>query len=165
MVSAIISLRPSLQPISDELRKRVQSIRVRSTPEEHGPRSAQPDRSNWRHKQNGPSAPQGQREQLNSYWRQAPSQAPGTPFRFLNSQSPNDRSPKPTITRTQSFASQISSPGTPGTPTSVTPGTPKTPASVWGSSSRYVSKFHNGSKVGDDQILNTVISRAKVSWI
>lgn len=159
MVTAIISLRPSLQPISDELRKRVQSIRVRSTPEEHGSRSAQPDRSNWRHKQNGPSAPQGQREQLNSYWRQAPSQAPGTPFRFLNSQSPNDRSsndrsPKPTILRTPSFVSHISSPGT---PTSVTPGTPRTPASVWGSSSRYVSKFHNGSKVGDDQILNTVI--------
>jgi len=147
MVAAIISLRPSLPPISDELRKRVQSIRVRSTPEEHGLRtSVQTDRSNWRHKQATPSTSNGQREQVNSQWRQSSGQQPGSPFRFLNSQP--DRSPKPTITR---VSSQTSIPSTPNTPLSS--GTPK----AWGTPMRYVSKFHNGSKVGDDQILNTVI--------
>lgn len=148
MVSAIISLQPSLPQVSDELRKRVQSIRVRSTPDEHGLRnSAQSERATWRHKQNGPSA-SGQREQMNSYWRQNTPQ--NTIGRFSNSQSPN--SPKPTISRVPSFVSQSSS-LSPGTPVSPTPGTPR---SAWGNS-RYVSKFHNGSKVGDDQILNTII--------
>jgi len=56
-------------------------------------------------------------------------------------QSPQpDRSPRPTLSRPPSFLNVVSqdSPITPG------------PA-------RYISKFHNGSKVGDDQILNTVI--------
>jgi hypothetical protein len=147
MVSAIISLRPSLPPISDELRKRVQSIRVRSTPEEHSSRtSVQADRSNWRHKQATPSTSNTQREQVTNQWRQTSGQQPGSPFRFLNSQP--DRSPKPTISR---VSSQTSIPSTPNTPLSS--GTPK----AWGTPMRYISKFHNGSKVGDDQILNTVI--------
>jgi hypothetical protein len=153
MVVAIISLRPSLPPVSDELRKRVQSIRVRSVVEAHTTRSSQhthgqvsSSSSAWRHQQNGPSAAPGQRDTLGGQWRQSSGQQPGSPFRFLNSQP--DRSPKPTITR---VSSQTSIPSTPNTPLSS--GTPK----AWGTPMRYVSKFHNGSKVGDDQILNTVI--------
>ena len=156
MVAAILALKPLLPPVSDELRKRVQSIRVRSVQDVHGPRtSGHPERSNWRHRQNGPSAPLGQREQVNNHWRQNTgthsSNPQGTPFRFINAQvhSPNSshssQSPRPTISRPPSFQNSMNQehPGTPGTPSSP-------PA-------RYVSRFHNGSKVGDDQILNTVI--------
>jgi hypothetical protein len=53
------------------------------------------------------------------------------PFRFTNStNTPTIQTPRP------------------ATPT--TPASPHTPA-------RYISRFHNGSKTGDDQILNTVI--------
>lgn len=150
MVVAILSLRPSLPPVSDELRKRVQSIRVRSPPELRLP---QQDRPGWRHKQNGPSAPQGQRESMNGRWRNnsdnhsnspttpgTPS-TPGTPFRFMNSTPQPDRSPRPMLSRVPSFHN------TQGQDSAPSPGPP----------ARYVSRFHNGSKVGDDQILNTII--------
>jgi len=143
MVVTILSLQ-SLPPVSDELRKRVQSIRVRSPPELRLP---QQDRSSWRHKQNGPSAPHGQRESMNGRWRNSSDNlsnhsnsptTPGTPFRFMNSTQQPDRSPKPVISRVPSFQALDSAPS---------PGPP----------ARYVSRFHNGSKIGDDQILNTII--------
>ena len=150
MVAAILSLRPSLPPVSDELRKRVQSIRVRSIVEARPSTHIQTqDRSNWRHKQTGPSAPPGQRDTLGGNWRNSTgnisqsSTPPATPFRFLNSQT---SSPKPTLSRPPSFINAL----TAGQDSPKTPCTPGPPA-------RYVSKFHNGSKVGDDQILNTVI--------
>lgn len=174
MVAAIISLRPSLPPVSDELRKRVQSIRVRSVVEAHTTRSSQhthgqvsTSNSAWRHKQNGPSAAPGQRDMLGSQWRQSSGSlhaggsqsapvtpTPGTPFRFLNQStvsSPQaERSPRPTLSRPPSFINALNTP-LPGSLDS-----PRTPLSP-GPPARYVSKFHNGSKVGDDQILNTVI--------
>ena len=167
MVAAIISLRPSLPPVSDELRKRVQSIRVRSVVEAHATRvSSQPQstNSNWRHKQNGPSAPPGQREALQrdtmgGHWRNssgslsAPATpTPVTPFRFLNQNNQQDRSPRPILSRPPSFINALNSPSS-GLGSQESPRTPLTP----GPPARYVSKFHNGSKVGDDQILNTVI--------
>jgi hypothetical protein len=165
MVAAIISLRPSLPPVSDELRKRVQSIRVRSVVEAHTTRTSsntQSTGSPWRHKQNGPSAPPGQRDNvqrdtMGGNWRQSSSvpttPVAGTPFRFLNQasqQTIQDRSPRPTISRPPSFINALNS-QSPGTQES--PRTPLTP----GPPARYISKFHNGSKIGDDQILNTVI--------
>ena len=79
MVSAILLLRPSLPPVSDELRKRVQSIRVRSVVEAHTTRTSsqnQSSSSSWRNKQTGPSAPVSQRDTiqrdtLNGHWRQS----------------------------------------------------------------------------------------------
>ena len=176
MVAAIISLRPSLPPVSDELRKRVQSIRVRSvveanttrsSPHTHGQVSSSTSSSAWRHKQNGPSAAPGQRDTLGGQWRQSSGSlhgglsqsAPttpivGTPFRFLNqsgTQSPqHDRSPRPTLSRPPSFINALNSQISPNQESPRTPLSPGPPA-------RYISKFHNGSKVGDDQILNTVI--------
>jgi hypothetical protein len=68
---------------------------------------------------------------------------PATPFRFLNSRQ--DKSPRPS-----SFINALNANNTQESPKTPVPHTPGPPA-------RYVSKFHNGSKVGDDQILNTVI--------
>jgi hypothetical protein len=140
MVAAIIALRPSLPPVSDELRKRVQSIRVRSIPENSGIRvgnlnQPQQDRGNWRNKQ----APVIPKIQLSGNWRSSsgslsPSTPVSPPFRFTNS----ERSPK--ISQTPD-----------------SPSTPKTPVNPWNGASRYVSKFHNGSKAGDDKILKTII--------
>ena len=177
MVAAIISLRPSLPPVSDELRKRVQSIRVRSVVEAHTTRTPSHIQSNgsnttssWRHKQNGPSAPPGQRENiqretLGGHWRQSSGSINGppstpttpnsqaTPFRFLNQPntpvSQQDRSPRPTLSRPPSFINALNSP-------SSNQDSPRSPM-FSSPPARYVSKFHNGSKIGDDQILNTVI--------
>ena len=167
MVAAIISLRSSLPPVSDELRNRVQSIRVRSVVESHATRtSAQSTSSSWRHKQNGPSALPGQRDiiqrdTLGGHWRQSSgsiptsptSPTPATPFRFMSQgqNSPQDRSPRPTLSRPPSFINALNSPHGQDSPRA--PQTPITP----GPPARYISKFHNGSKIGDDQILNTVI--------
>ena len=144
MVAAIIALRPSLPPVSDELRKRVQSIRVRSIPDSPGSRSINAhthtqDRSNWRNR-----APiSGQREQ--SQWRQGP-QSPGAPFRFSHGSL-------------HSLASQASlaSDNSPKSLDSPSASTPRVHNAWNASTSRYVSKFHNGSRVGDDKILRTII--------
>jgi hypothetical protein len=59
-----------------------------------------------------------------------------------------DRSPRPTLSRPPSFINALNSLSSQDSPrTPLTPGPP----------ARYISKFHNGSKIGDDQILNTVI--------
>jgi hypothetical protein len=68
------------------------------------------------------------------------------PFRFSNT-APNQLQLKP-VHRTPSF--------TTSTPTS-TVGTPQFTNTNSPAPMRYISKFHNGSKTGDDQILNTVI--------
>jgi hypothetical protein len=165
MVSAILLLRPSLPPVSDELRKRVQSIRVRSVVEAHTTRTSsqnQSSSSSWRNKQTGPSAPVSQRDTiqrdtLNGQWRHSsgsiqsansPNNNQVTPFRFLN----QDKSPRPTLSRPPSFINALNSPP----PSNGSQESPRPPL-VSGPPARYVSKFHNGSKVGDDQILNTVI--------
>lgn len=109
MVPLILALRPSLPKNPDELRKRLQSIRVRSaqeTPKNQSWRSKQPTVSRWR--------PQGMAE-----------------------------SPIKPLQRVPSFQ-------TPSTPTSTSSPVPFTPG-------RYMTKFHNGSKKGDEQILNTII--------
>ena len=152
MVSAIIALRPSLPPVSDELRKRVQSIRVRSIPESPSSRPMHSqmhsqmhththtqDRNNWRSK--GPIS--GQREQ--SQWRQG-SQSPAAPFRFSQGSLP-------------SLASQASlvSENSPKSLDSPSVSTPRVQNAWNPTSSRYVSKFHNGAKAGDDKILRTII--------
>jgi len=140
MVTAIMSLRSSLPPVSDELRTRVQSIRVRSLPDARV--SSQPERSNWRHKQNGPST--HHREAVGGHWRHSTgslSQTPASPFRFMNSAPPSPQSeysPRPALSRPPSFVN--------------TPAPDSSPVPM-----RYVSRFHNGSKAGDDQILNTII--------
>lgn len=135
MVAAILALQANLPPVTDELRKRVQSIRVRSLPDVRGskPGIQQPDRNSWRNKQPSPITPQ------NNSYRQTTS--PGSPFRLMTSGTPvssNESTPKaPGLQRAPSFFnSQNSTQGPPA---------------------RYISKFHNGAKTGDDKILNTVI--------
>ena len=128
MVAAILALQPNLPPVTDELRKRVQSIRVRSLPDIRTPKPGvqQPDRNSWRNKQPSPITPL------------TPKQfSPSSPFRLMTPQS-MDNSPKPqTLQRAPSFFnSHTASSGPPA---------------------RYVSKFHNGSKSGDDKIIHTVI--------
>ncbi len=72
-----------------------------------------------------------------------------TPFRFSNTSpqshlgNAGQQQPLTSIHKSQSSSSV----GLPMTPTPQTPTVPM----------RYVSKFHNGAKKGDDQILNTVI--------
>ena len=162
MVVAILGLRSNLQPIPDELRRKVQSIRVRSLQETRGTESAA-----WRSaatpayqgsRQTNTSDNSRQSADMGGRWRNSSgnlsqgSQSPngGVPFRFSNSsptpQSPslNDRSPRP-IQRNQSFQNHPATPSAGSAPAS-----PHIPA-------RYISRFHNGAKSGDDQILNTVI--------
>jgi hypothetical protein len=167
MVVAILGLRSNLQPIPDELRRKVQSIRVRSLQETRGTESAA-----WRSaatpayqgaRQSNASYNSRQQSDMGGRWRNSSgnlsqgSQSPngavpngGVPFRFSNSsptpQSPslNDRSPRP-LQRNQSFQNHPSTPSAGSAPAS-----PHIPA-------RYISRFHNGAKSGDDQILNTVI--------
>ena len=172
MVMAILGLRSNLQPIPDELRRKVQSIRVRSLQDTRGTENAA-----WRGgatssgRQTNTSHNSRQPPELGGRWRNSSgnlsqgSQSPntnggvpnggvpngGVPFRFSNSSSTphspslNDRSPRP-LQRVPSFQNYqtISTPGSPP------PTTPHIPA-------RYISRFHNGAKSGDDQILNTVI--------
>ena len=130
MVLAILALRPSLHPIPDELRKRVQSIRVRSAQETRN----STDGNAWRQKP--PVSHSVSREPSNGQnnWRGLPTSTPKSPpsFRFAGNQS----STVTPIHRIPSFQTPSAQPITP---------------------SRYVSRFHNGSKTGDDQILNTVI--------
>jgi len=133
MVAAILALQPNLPPVTDELRKRVQSIRVRSLPDVRSPKPGiqQPDRNSWRNKQPSPSS--------NTSYRQGIS--PSSPFRVISSvTSNNESSPKPPgLQRAPSFFNSQNASGQSGPP------------------ARYVSKFHNGAKTGDDKILNTVI--------
>jgi len=128
MVAAILALQPNLPPVTDELRKRVQSIRVRSLPEVRGskPGIQQPDKNSWRNKQVSP---------INSYRQQS---SPSSPFRLMTPQTSQENTPKPAgLQRAPSFFNSQNTLQSP-------------PA-------RYVSKFHNGAKTGDDKILNTVI--------
>ena len=133
MVQAVLALRIGLRPIPDELCNRVQSIRVRSAQELSNSRGGSINKtegSGWRHKQHDQVSHGNQKsnpEQVNNRWRQS-NDAPNNSYKFTNGSSSK---PAPRI-------SNISmSP-------SVAP-------------ARYISKFHNGSKKGDDQILNTVI--------
>ena len=132
MVAAILGLQVNLPPVTDELRKRVQSIRVRSLPDARGSKpGVQPDKNSWRNKQPSPAPT------ILSY---RPNISPGSPFRLMTSGIPSHE-PKPTLTRVPSFFNSQNS----------------TTSGQTGPPARYVSKFHNGAKTGDDKILNTVI--------
>ena len=168
MVTSILALRSELRPASDELKKRVQSIRVRSAQETQSI-------PGWRQKGQTPSGGQGHggqghggQGQMQGRWRnsssslQSPgnsssstsSPTPGSPFRFSNT-SPGNNSPSgnqtPGMHRNPSFHN--STPSTPLPGSSNQQSTAPTPTPPM----RYISKFHNGAKKGDDEILNTVI--------
>ena len=154
MVEAILGLRSTLHPVTDELRKRVQSIRVRSLQELNAARnttgSNQTADSSWRNRHGSTASP------MTNRWRQG-NDVP-TPLRFSNTAEPGRQSREALPGRQSREA--LPSGGSPRFQNSSstaslsslgqTPNTPSTPA-------RYVSRFHNGSKTGDDQILNTVI--------
>jgi hypothetical protein len=177
LVLAILALKSELPSIPDELRKRVQSIRVRSAQESQGPAQGWRQKStsgsklqqnsftnNGRytnHTQNSAHTSQS-KPNLGGHWRNSasslnsgsasPAINSATPFRFLNSTatSPSPVSPSVSSPKPQTLnVSQI--PQTPQTPP--TPSTPHTPLT----NTRYTSRFHNGAKKGDDQILNTII--------
>ena len=180
MVAGIMALRSELPLVPDELKKRIQSIRVRSAQDLQG------GSNNWRRPMNN-SPQHSQQSQQSHYtsqnrqnygntngsgsggWRHSNSasslysqqssgsptantNSPNPPFRFSSS-SPAQQ-PKPLHRVGSAFQnshSPMSSP--PQTPTGSgmeAPAAPHVPM-------RYISKFHNGSKTGDDQILNTVI--------
>ena len=182
MVAGIMALRSELPPVPDELKKRVQSIRVRSAqdlqggsnnwrrPANNSSQQSQPSQSSqpsqqshytsqnrqnygngsggWRHSNSASSL----YSQQSSGSPTANTNSPNPPFRFSSS-SPAQQ-PKPLHRVGSAFQnSQNSLSSAPQTPTGTpieAPAAPHVPM-------RYISKFHNGSKTGDDQILNTVI--------
>jgi len=132
MVQAILALRPGLRPIPDELCNRVQSIRVRSAQEVAGQRSGGMNKlegPGWRYKTHEQGTHRVMNDSMNNRWRHSANDTQGANYKFTSGGSNNG--PRPPIPHTN-------------TPASTAP-------------MRYVSKFHNGSKKGDDQILNTVI--------
>lgn len=153
-VTAILALKSGLPVCPDELRKRVQSIRVRSAQETHGVRSPT-DGGAWRQKTPQTSAPANRWRGSSSPSQQSPSNgALNGAFRFQTNQT-NPEAPR-SIHRPPSFQNSLHLVSN-QTPTSQgqTPHSPaQTPTSP---PSRYVSRFHNGSRTGDDQILNTII--------
>ena len=124
MVPLILALRPTLPKNPDELRKRLQSIRVRSAQET-------PKNQSWRNKHTTVTVSA-------SRWRPQPGTESPKP--------PQSGTPQPlkALQRVPSFQSPGSPASTTSSPVPYTPG-------------RYTTKFHNGSKKGDDQILNTII--------
>ena len=171
MVIQILTLRSELPPVPDELRKRVQSIRVRS---------AQETQPSWRqksasghsgngHSGNGHSGNShaGNSHTGNSHsgnnnknsWRHTPTQSSGStpPFRFSNS-SIKPAQHAPSFIAAASSA-QLQSPLQPQQPLQQQPQVKAAPPAISVSSApmRYISKFHNGDKTGDDKILNTII--------
>lgn len=174
MVAGIMALRSELPLVPDELKKRVQSIRVRSAQDLQG------GSNNWRRPVNNSSQQSHYTSQNrqnygngNGGWRHSNSasslysqqssgsptanpntNSPNPPFRFSSSSPGQPVKPLHRVgSAFQNSQSPISS--QPQTPTGLamtaeTPAAPPVPM-------RYVSKFHNGSKTGDDQILNTVI--------
>ena len=185
MVTSILAFRSELRPASDELKKRVQSIRVRSAQETQSI-------PGWRQKGQTPSGAHGHggqghggqghggqghggqghggqghggQWQMQGRWRnssssiQSPcnssssSPTPGSPFRFSNTSPANSPSGNqtPGMHRVPSF--HTSTPSTPMPGSSNQQATAPTPTPPM----RYISKFHNGAKKGDDEILNTVI--------
>ena len=158
-VESILALRPALQSVSDELRKRVQSIRVRSGQEtsrtesvswrrqqshshaySQAPQQVQSSSNRWRHTPQSPQSQQSQQSQQQS----------GPPFRFTSTASVQSPTPKTVVNTTPSFTNTLVNTARPSSPVTQLQAPSQIPA-------RYVSRFHNGSKVGDDQILNTVI--------
>jgi hypothetical protein len=175
MVAGIMALRSELPLVPDELKKRIQSIRVRSAQDLQG------GSNNWRRPMNN-SPQQSQQSHYTSQnrqnygnangnggWRHSNSasslysqqssgsptanpNSPNPPFRFSSSSPAQQVRPLHRVgSAFQNSQSPMSSP--PQTPTGLgmeAPAVPHVPM-------RYISKFHNGSKTGDDQILNTVI--------
>ena len=140
LVQEILALKPELRLVPDELRIRVQSIRVRSH------QDTQPAQS-WRQRPtNTQSSPNNSSP---NRWRQADS--------FRSSQPPRPLQKVPSFYSSSSLSTPVT-PASPITNVSNTPiaaaqpNTPTSPVPM-----RYVSKFHNGSKKGDDEILNTII--------
>ena len=158
MVSAILALKSSLPPVSDELRKRVQSIRVRSAQENHGLRAGM-EGGGWRQKQTGavrtnvtssPSSPQRTTPII------TPPPTMTNRWRSMGSLSNTSHGSSSSLR----FTGTTSAPPSPlyVDTTSPRPNTNQSSPSVTSPvPARYVSRFHNGSKQGDDQILNTII--------
>ena len=186
MVLAILALKSELPSIPDELRKRVQSIRVRSAQESQG------SPQGWRQKAAPGSKYQGSftnsgryngnthsaqnvtplqtshsKPSLGGHWRNsvsslnsgsgspAPGSTPTAPFRFLNSSPvPAPQTPLPQTTQSPHATHVPQSPHVPhATHATHTPHATQSPTT----NMRYTSRFHNGAKKGDDQILNTII--------
>lgn len=152
MVSAILALKSSLPAVSDELRKRVQSIRVRSAQETHGLRAGM-EGGGWRQKQNiSPRTNESSRPTstinppptMTNRWRSMGSLSNTSHGSTSSAQFAANTSapPSPLYLDTMSPRSNINQPS------------PSAPSPI---PARYVSRFHNGSKKGDDQILNTII--------
>ena len=165
MVTSILAFRSELRPASDELKKRVQSIRVRSAQETQSI-------PGWRQKGQAPSGGHnhghnnghGGQGQMQGRWRNSSSSLqtsgsssnspiPGSPFRFSNTSPANSPSGNqtPGMYRTSSFHNSTPSTPMPGSSNQQPTVPPSAPPM------RYISKFHNGAKKGDDEILNTVI--------
>ena len=141
-IMALFSTAETLYPVTDELRTRVQSIRVRSLQEMQDPgvgrRNAAPrdthrgnDVAPWRNKQSDRShtstftATRSNTTDVGvmNHWRQA------------SQNQTQSYKPSPVALRS-TVPTRLNSTTAPA---------------------RYISKFHSGSKTGDDQILNTVI--------
>ena len=167
LVLAILALKSELPSIPDELRKRVQSIRVRSAQESQG------SPQGWRQKSTPGSKYQASFTNSGRYNGQshnAPAQhqhtaqaKPSLGGHWRNSTSSlNSGSASPAVSAAPTapfrFSSSATSP-TPQTPLPQTPNAAHTPQSPHTPviNMRYTSRFHNGAKKGDDQILNTII--------
>jgi len=180
MVTGILALRLTLPSVPDELRKHVQSIRVRSAQDlqssssnwrrpvvTHNQSQSQSQSQsqnsfahrgnaggNWRNSSNHAAPPNNgtsSKNDRNLNWRQnnnpgSPQRSP--PFRFSNTSPANTQN---TLHRAPSFMDPATATNISQSVSTATPSpTPTVPV-------RYVSKFHNGAKAGDDKILNTVI--------
>jgi hypothetical protein len=136
-ILALLSTAKTLHPVTDELRTRVQSIRVRSLQEsvhhDSGRRTVHVADAPWRNKSHASTFTATRSTNGGTtHWRKA--NEPEVPKYTRPSAAP---------------VSDVSTPRFHATPLQVRPGV-SAPA-------RYISKFHSGSKTGDDQILNTVI--------
>jgi hypothetical protein len=188
LVQEILALKPELRLVPDELRIRVQSIRVRSQqdtqpaqgwrqrpahhPAPNSSQNASPNR--WRHGPESfrPAQPPRPLNRVNSFYSSSSLgslNSPGpaaTPVAMSVGGTPGAGSPvlgTPALGTPGAGTPGAGSPavGSPvaGTPGAGTPGagTPGAGTPGAGGPVRYVSRFHNGSKKGDDEILNTII--------
>ena len=167
VVTAILALKPGLPPCPDELRKSVQSIRVRSAQESHG-HSGRNDIGAWRNKssqsntQSANGNANANANTMTSRWRSSGNmsgtQSPNSRFQNSPLEAPRSIHRPPSFQNSLNLATpnQGQSPGFSLSPSGASAPSGQTPTPT-SPPARYVSRFHNGSKTGDDQILNTVI--------
>lgn len=144
-ILALLSTAKTLHPVTDELRTRVQSIRVRSLQEsvhhDPGRRTAHVADAPWRNKSHASTftATRSTGAPVTNHWRKA--NEPEVPKYTRPSLAP---------------VSDVSTPRFPAVPLPARSSAVQVRPAV-SAPARYISKFHSGSKTGDDQILNTVI--------